>query len=84
MDCKIHVTSVVGGETISPPLTGSEALPEKIQAFSHYIKDTGCGSKQAAPYISDNQNWQKSLEQQDRQLIVTFMADIKCGWKLLF
>lgn len=35
-----------------PPLTESEALPKKIPAFSHYIKDIGWGSKQAAPYIS--------------------------------
>lgn len=46
MNCKIHVTSVVGGETVSPTDRRSEALPKKIPAFSLCIKDTGCGLKQ--------------------------------------
>lgn len=54
MNCKICVTSVVDGETVSPPLTESKALPEEIPAFSLCIKDTGCKLKQTLqihPYI---------------------------------
>ena len=53
MNCKIRVTSVVGGETVSP--TDMKLIPAgRNTGIQLCIKDTGCGLKQTLqihPYI---------------------------------
>jgi len=45
MNCKIRVTSVVGGETVSP--TDMKLIPAgRNTGIQLCIKDTGCGLKQ--------------------------------------
>lgn len=46
MNRKIHVTSVVGGETVSPTDRKLSPAGRKSPAFSLCIRNTGCGLKQ--------------------------------------